>query len=247
MADESALPPPDHERTDVGERVIWIGMPLLIATVVGLALLSCAALLGRWRLATTVGRVTAFGGAAALAALPVLVFAVQDPAAFNGRLSQTLILNEPVSQAQKLAELWTNLQKHALMFHIAGDLNGRHNLPGAPMLDAASGLLLVLGLALLVVRPFDWRSMLLLGWAAVSMAGGILTFPFEAPQAMRTLGVTPLLALVIALALVAVLDRAASFLDAARVRPVGTGLLAATGAGGGGWGCDKKLLTRFRR
>ncbi len=39
MADESALPPPRHEPTDVSARVIWIGMPLLIATVVALALL----------------------------------------------------------------------------------------------------------------------------------------------------------------------------------------------------------------
>jgi len=39
MADESALPTPRHEPTDVSERVIWIGMPLLIAAVVGLALL----------------------------------------------------------------------------------------------------------------------------------------------------------------------------------------------------------------
>jgi hypothetical protein len=39
MADESALPPARHESTDVGERVIWIGMPLLIVVVVGLALL----------------------------------------------------------------------------------------------------------------------------------------------------------------------------------------------------------------
>jgi hypothetical protein len=42
------------------------------------------------------------------------------------------------------------------------------------------------------------------------MAGGIFTFPFEAPQAMRTLGVTPVLALVSAVGLWLVLDRLAA-------------------------------------
>jgi 4-amino-4-deoxy-L-arabinose transferase-like glycosyltransferase len=215
--------------------------------IVGLALLGFGAVLRRWRLSIILGRVAAFGGAAVLAALPVLVFAIQDPAAFNGRLSQTLILNEPVAQAQKLTEVWTNLQKHALMFHISGDLNGRHNLPGAPMLDPVSGLLLMIGLAVVLLRPFDWRSPLLLGWAAVSMAGGVFTFPFEAPQAMRTLGVTPVLALVIALALVVVLDRAASFLDGARLRRPGRVGLAAAGMAVMVWIGAANLTTFFGR
>ena len=39
MVDESTLPPPTHEPTDVSPRVIWIGVPALIITVVALALL----------------------------------------------------------------------------------------------------------------------------------------------------------------------------------------------------------------
>jgi hypothetical protein len=166
-------------------------------------------LIKHWPVGRLAGRFDLLAAAAALAALPVIVFAVQDPAGFNGRLNQTLILNEPVSQAQKLDELWSNLQKHALMFHITGDMNGRHNLPGVPMLDPLSGGLLVVGLAVLVSRAFDWRSVVLLGWAAVCMAGGIFTFPFEAPQGMRTLGVTPVLALLIAVGLWLVVDRLA--------------------------------------
>jgi hypothetical protein len=195
----------------------YVGFRVL--PVVGLALFGYGAWLRRWRLSTLLGRLAVFGGAAVLVALPVVVFAIQDPVAFNGRLSQTLILNEPVSQAQKLAELWSNTKKHALMFHVAGDMNGRHNLPGAPMLDPASGLLMVVGLALLATRPLDWRSLLLFGWAAVSMAGGVFTFPFEAPQAMRTLGITPVLALLVALALVASLDRVAAHVALAGGRP----------------------------
>jgi hypothetical protein len=39
VADDSALPAPSHEPTDVSPRVIWIGVPVLLAAVVALALL----------------------------------------------------------------------------------------------------------------------------------------------------------------------------------------------------------------
>ncbi len=148
-----------------------------------------------------------FGACAVLVALPVLVFAVQDPQAFNGRINQTLIFAQSGSQAEKLDELWSNVQKHALMFHVRGDMNGRHNIPGWPMLDPFSGVLAMLGLAWLAVRLFDWRSWLVFGWSAVAMSGGILTLPFEAPQAMRTLAMTPVLAVLAALGLALLVDQ----------------------------------------
>ncbi len=39
MTDESALPAPSHEPTDVSPWVIWIGLPVLIVSVTALALL----------------------------------------------------------------------------------------------------------------------------------------------------------------------------------------------------------------
>ena len=131
----------------------------------------------------------------------------QDPITFNGRTAQTLIMTQPISDAEKVGQIWENLQRHALMFNVSGDMNGRHNLPGAPMLDVVSGGLVVLGLAWLLVRPRDWRTLLLVGWGAVAMSGGILTLAFEAPQAVRTFGVTPVLAVLAGLGLVATLDR----------------------------------------
>jgi hypothetical protein len=190
-----------------------LGMHAYIAfrplPAVGLLLFLYGGWLQRWPWRTLICRVGVMIAAMLLVALPVLIFAIKDPDGFNGRLNQTLVLNEAVPLAQKLNDLWTNLQKHLLMFHISGDMNGRHNLPGAPMLDPLSGLLMVIGLGVLIARPFEWRAWLLFGWAAASMAGGIFTFPFEAPQALRTLGVTPVIAVLIALALVLVLDRVA--------------------------------------
>jgi hypothetical protein len=39
MSDESALTPARHEPTDVSARVIWIGVPALLVSVIGLSLL----------------------------------------------------------------------------------------------------------------------------------------------------------------------------------------------------------------
>src|SRR3981081_2177508 len=88
-----------------------------------------------------------------------------------------------------------------------GDLNGRHNLPGAPMLDPLTGALVALGLGWLLVRPRDWATLMLLAWSAVAMSGGILTLAFEAPQGVRTFGITPVLAVLGGIGLVASLDR----------------------------------------
>ena len=229
-------------RTRSWRDFIWAGLAIGLGMhgyigyrslpIVALILLVYAGVRFRWAPVAFVGRAALTFAAAMLTALPVLIFAIQYPDAFNGRFQQTLVLVEPVSQQQKLAELWSNLQKHVLMFHVSGDMNGRHNLPGTPMLDPISGLLLMFGLASCVVRPFDWRSWLVFGWGVASMAGGIFTIPYEAPQAMRTLGTTPLLALLVALGLVLLLDRATAFVKFFGSRPamvIGAGIAAMVG------------------
>ena len=215
-------------RTRSWRSFVWAGLAIGLGMhgyigyralpVVALILLVHAGLRFRWPPLVFAGRIALTIATAILTALPVLVFAVNDPTAFNGRFQQTLVLAEPVAQRQKIDELWSNLQKHLLMFHVSGDMNGRHNLPGVPMLDPVSGLLLMFGLAICVLRPFDWRSWLVFGWGAASLAGGIFTIPYEAPQAMRTLGTTPVLALLVALGLVLALDRAAAYMPRFGVR-----------------------------
>lgn len=68
------------------------------------------------------------------------------------------------------------------MWHARGDANGRHNLPGAPMLDPLSGALFAVGTGLTIARWRDRRSLLLLGWLGVMLIPGV--FSVQAPHAM---------------------------------------------------------------
>ena len=90
---------------------------------------------------------------------------------------------------------------HVLMFNSAGDNNGRHNLPGAPMLDTFTGIFFVLGLGMSLTRLWRPRYMLLLAWMVILLQPAIWSIEFEAPQALRAILVTPAVALLAALPL----------------------------------------------
>lgn len=101
-------------------------------------------------------------------------------------------LNEPwAERCTRLPRLLDNAQKHLLMFNWRGDPNGRHNLPGEPMLDNILGALLVLGVGLSLVRFWRPRALLLLIWLSAMLMGGILSLGFEAPQSLRAIGTQP--------------------------------------------------------
>src|SRR5579859_1551889 len=123
---------------------------------------------------------------AILAFLPVVLFSLQKPADFGGRVSQVSVFN-PENTGGDPNAMRTNVIKHALMFNCAGDLNPRHNLPGAPMLDDLTAALFIVGLGLCVLRAWRWQYFFPVAWFGASIAGGILSLPFEAPQSHRTL------------------------------------------------------------
>jgi DNA-binding beta-propeller fold protein YncE len=136
---------------------------------------------------------------AALVALgPFGLFAVQNPDVINQRLEEASVFARKETTEQKLQALGGNIEKHLLMLNYRGDNNGRHNLPGEPMLDPTTGAFFILGVSYAVYRWRDpiWVSLLL--WLAVGLQGGILSLDFEAPQAVRTLPVVPVVCLLAA-------------------------------------------------
>jgi len=151
-----------------------------------------------WReLATGVLTLAVF---ATIVYAPLGIWAYRHPDQFNQR-QETVTITKDRSTSEVIDVAWDSTKKHLLMFNQAGDRNGRHNIPGAPMLDAAMGALFVLGAGYALLRINRTPYFLLLAWIAVCLQSGIWSVDFEAPQAYRTIGVTPAVAMLAALPL----------------------------------------------
>ena len=126
-----------------------------------------------------------FAAAALIAFLPMGLYALQHTPEFMGRISDVSVFNPDANGGDPLA-FQHSLEKHLWMFNWAGDGNARHNLAGAPMLDSLIGALFVLGVGYCLLRIVRWQFFFPLAWFSVEILGGVLSLPFEAPQANRT-------------------------------------------------------------
>lgn len=127
---------------------------------------------------------------AAMVVAPLALFAYKKPDVYFSRTQDTSLLANTAPE-ERIPALLRNTRKHLLMFNLRGDPNGRHNLPGEPMLDPYSGALMVLGLALCLRWIWQPRALLLPLWLAITLLGGILSLDFEAPQSLRSIGSQP--------------------------------------------------------
>lgn len=125
--------------------------------------------------------------AALIVMAPLLTFAATNRTLFLKRSQDTFLFNQ-VAPEEGVSALLANTRTHLLMFNVKGDRNGRHNLPGRPMLDPYLGGLFVLGLAVCFWRFRRPAYLLLLLWLGFTLLGGILTLAFEAPQSLRANG-----------------------------------------------------------
>lgn len=155
--------------------------PLMLAVLTALRL-------GRdwraWRAALPALAAAALVGLLAL--LPMLRFIVEDFEGYNRRTNAVAIANsESLEQHALLPLLLANAERYLLMWHVAGDANGRHHAPGAPMLDPLAGTLLALGAGLALVRRRPGAAIPLI-WMGIALIPGV--FSTDAPHAMRSLG-----------------------------------------------------------
>ncbi|MDP9237360.1 MAG: PA14 domain-containing protein [Chloroflexota bacterium] len=153
-----------------------------------------------------------FAVAAIIVYAPLGDWAIHHWDQFNAR-TNTVSITKGRSTGEALHVAFESTKKHLLMFNSRGDRNGRHNIPGEPMLDTYTGFLFVLGVGYALWRVKSSPHFLLLIWAAITLQSGIWSVDFEAPQAYRTVAITPAIAMLAALPL-AELWRVAS----ARVR-----------------------------
>lgn len=125
-----------------------------------------------------------------VAIAPVIQFAARNPEQFFIRTS-TVSIFEKRDEPDLRVALSKNITKHLLMWNVSGDGNGRHNLPGEPMLDPVMGALAVVGVGYAVARAHRARNFLMLILFVGMLMGGILSVDFEAPQAYRSNGTMP--------------------------------------------------------
>jgi 4-amino-4-deoxy-L-arabinose transferase-like glycosyltransferase len=157
---------------------------------------------------------------ALLAASPLVYVAAANPTQFNER-AQTVTVFKEVQQAGSYDPLIQNVRKHLTMFNYIGDGNGRHNLPGAPMLETATAALAVLGFVLALTRIRRPEFALPFVWWLVMLQGGIWSLAFEAPQGYRTIDVVVAVALLAALPIAVLAERLIAIGGRARVRLAG--------------------------
>ena len=125
-----------------------------------------------------------------VASIPVLYLAIFQPDSFWSRM-QTVSIFAGRTPQEGLQAVAATTSEHLLMFNYHGDNNGRHNLPGTPMLDPITGALMVLGVGLCLWRIRKPGSFLLLAWLLLMLVPGIFSLDFEAPQSYRAIGSLP--------------------------------------------------------
>ncbi len=197
------------QRGHRGEYVLaglTLGLGLLSYTAFRLAPFLVAAILAAyWLLGKLPWREALLGLAlvgisALVAATPEVRHYLSDPDSFTARTKRLSIAGERTWWEAR-EDITESFWRHAGMFNLAGDRNGRHNLPAAPTLHPLVGALFVLGIALCVAHLGSAPPWILLTWLGVTLAGGVLSVVYEAPQSLRSIGALPAVYLIAALPL----------------------------------------------
>ena len=145
----------------------------------------------------------------AVGAIPLAVDILTHRANFEtGYVGSKLFGAGQLSLTDLAVELGRNLLKTALMLHVRGDHVFRSNPPYVPHLDPVSGAFFLLGLLAFLRRDLRrFIPLLVLSLVVLSVPGSWPYLPsVEIPSASRTIGLVPLLYLLVAVGLVAVYD-----------------------------------------
>ncbi|MDO9084701.1 MAG: PA14 domain-containing protein [Anaerolineaceae bacterium] len=121
---------------------------------------------------------------------PTLATYISDPFSFNNRVNEISILRDMNNQ-NSIRPLTDNILDILIFFHHTGDLQGKHNLPGEPMVDLFTGLFFAVGFIYAMIKLRDYRCFLLTTWLLIGLAGSFLSSNHESPQSYRSLTALP--------------------------------------------------------
>lgn len=128
--------------------------------------------------------------------LPLAITYVGQPEFLLGRVGMVSLFDEGLWQGVK--KVMGNAGDVLLMFSVKGDHVPKHNIPYVPVLDPMTSLFFLLGIVSLI-RGLK-RSVfycLVLWWFLLMMLPSVLSF--GAPNLLRALGLSPALAIILAL------------------------------------------------
>ncbi len=174
-----------------------------------------------WR--QRLGQGVNFFGALAITAAPMLIYAFQRPDVFFGRLAE-------VTQADQSVTLAQSILLHLKMFFIAGDPYFRYNVAGRPYFTLPEGLLLLIGITLAAYRlirsrrPRERTAYLLALLAPLMVIPSLISVGGLPPSHMRSLGMVPLIFVLVALGAEWVIQFIDGWVGAHRRAPLQTAL-----------------------
>lgn len=172
-----------------------------------LALGGLALLIADWRnRGARLRQGVVFFGALAITALPMGIYAIQKPDIFMGRLTE-------VTQADQSITLAESLVVHARMFFIEGEAYLRYNIPGRPYLTLPEGLFMLVGVGVALWRLLRPGNPVARAAYALALLSPLMVIPSVIsvgglpPNHMRSLGMVPLIFVLVAVGVEFVLSR----------------------------------------
>lgn len=164
-----------------------------------------------WR--RRLGQGAIFFGALAVTAAPMAVYAFQRPDVFWGRLAEVTLPDQSVTLAQSIL-------LHLKLFFIAGDPYFRYNIAGRPYFTFPEGALLLIGIAVAAFRltrrtaPPKRVAYLLALLSPLMVIPSVISVGGLPPNFLRSLGMVPLIFVLVAVGAEWVLARAEQWLSA---------------------------------
>lgn len=99
---------------------------------------------------------------------------------------QLFLTDNKLSISTKIEYLKQNINKSVLMFNIRGDMNGRHNYPGKPMLNPIEGIFFIFGLFITIFLSKISYGKFFLFYFFISILPLLFTYPIENPNSLRS-------------------------------------------------------------
>lgn len=143
-------------------------------------------------------------------ALALIVFAplgyyfLTHPGSFTQRIEQTLVVSPSQEPRSNVRILFDQLATTLLVFNFHGDEEPRANIPGRPALNPFLSVAFFLGIGISLWRIKKPRYLFLLAWLGVMILPAILAQ--YGPTTKRAIGVTPAMAMLIAIGALAPWD-----------------------------------------